>query len=233
MDPNETAPPCGTASTAENLQKGAEDFRYLLNRGYPRKAALELVGNRYGLALEPRDLLHRGVFSNVDAVNRHRKKVSLDALRGQDLAVDGHNVVITTQAGFSGHPLVLGDDGFIRDISRLSGAFRPSAETDAVLEAIVDALGAVRPSSIHFLFDGPISGSGELAAEVRDRLRRTGLSGDALAVKVPETVLLGFPGVVATSDTVILDRASRAVDLAGEILRRKTLLTSLVRWHRP
>ena len=28
---------------SKDLQKAAEDFRYLLNKGYPRKAALELV----------------------------------------------------------------------------------------------------------------------------------------------------------------------------------------------
>ncbi len=47
----------------KDLQEAAEDFRYLLNRGYPRKATLELVGNRYGLTFDERHLLHRGVFS--------------------------------------------------------------------------------------------------------------------------------------------------------------------------
>jgi len=37
------------ASTFKDIQKAARDFRFLLNEGYPRKASLELVGNRYGL----------------------------------------------------------------------------------------------------------------------------------------------------------------------------------------
>ncbi|RPJ04542.1 MAG: DUF434 domain-containing protein, partial [Deltaproteobacteria bacterium] len=53
----------GTAA----LRKAAEDFHYLLNRGYPRKAALELVGNRYCLVYDQRHLLHRGVFSEEEA----------------------------------------------------------------------------------------------------------------------------------------------------------------------
>ena len=32
-----------------SLQQAAADFRYLLNRGYPRKASLSMVGNRCGL----------------------------------------------------------------------------------------------------------------------------------------------------------------------------------------
>ncbi|MBM4286288.1 MAG: DUF434 domain-containing protein, partial [Deltaproteobacteria bacterium] len=34
-------------ATLTRLREGAADFRYLLNRGYPRRAALSLVGNRY------------------------------------------------------------------------------------------------------------------------------------------------------------------------------------------
>ncbi|MGZ3514587.1 MAG: DUF434 domain-containing protein, partial [Thermodesulfobacteriota bacterium] len=59
----------------KDLQKAARDFRFLLNRGYPRKAALELVGNRYGLTSDERHLLHRGVFSDSDSESRRKKKV--------------------------------------------------------------------------------------------------------------------------------------------------------------
>src|SRR5512139_3638714 len=91
----------------KNLQKGSEDFRYLLNRAYPRKAALELVGNRYQLTSDQRHLLHRGVFSDVDATSRQKKKISPDQIRGCDLVIDGYNILITIEAGLSGRPLVL------------------------------------------------------------------------------------------------------------------------------
>jgi hypothetical protein len=62
--------------------------------------------------------------------------------------------------------------------------------------------------------------SGELAQEVRSKLKRENLPGDAMAVKVPEKILIGFPGVIATSDTATIDQSRKVLDLAGYILRQ-------------
>ena len=217
---------------SKNLQKASEDFRYLLNRAYPRKAALELVGNRYQLTSDQRHLLHRGVFSDMDSKGRRKKKISPNQIRGYDLVIDGHNVLITIEAGLSGRPLTIGDDGFIRDISGLSGSFQKTARTAEALQLLLDLLKRVKPRQTLFLFDSPISRSGELAQEVRGCLRRENLPGDAMAVRVPEKILIGFPGRVATSDTAIIDRSHKVVDLAGYVLSRQKKLNSLIRWRR-
>jgi hypothetical protein len=215
-----------------NLQDAAKDFRYLLDRGYPRKAALELVGNRYQLSFDERHLLHRGVFSEADSKSRRRKLLRLRDLRGHDLAIDGYNVLITVEAGLCGRPLILADDGFVRDISGLSGNFRKTATTEKTLELILNELKKSKPRRVLFLFDAPISKSGELAEEVRGRLNETSLPGDALAVKVPEKILIGFPGIVATSDTAIIDPSERVVDLAGHVLRTRIKPKLMIRWSR-
>ena len=77
-----------------------------------------------------------------------------------------------------------------------------------------------------------MSRSGELAQEVRDRMKKVNLPGDALAVRVPEKILIGFPGRVATSDTAIIDRSQKVVDLAGSILNQRIKLKSVLRWRR-
>jgi hypothetical protein len=216
----------------EDLQEAAKDFRYFLNRGYPRRAALELVGNRYGLISDQRQLLHRGVFSNAGSRFRLKKKIHIREALHKDLAIDGYNVIITLEAGLSGRPLILGDDGFIRDISGLSGNFKKTEKTEEALQWIFDILKKVKPHRTLFLFDAPISMSGQLAKEVRDRLKSESLLGDAMAVKVPEKILIGFPGVIATSDTAIIDRSPKVVDLAGYIVSQGLKLPSLLRWRR-
>jgi len=217
---------------SKDLQEAAEDFRYLLNRGYPRKAALELVGNRYSLAYDQRHLLHRGVFSDADSESRRKKKIRIEGVRKKDLVIDGYNVIITIEAGLSGRPLILGDDGFIRDISGLSGRFKETEKTKKALQLVLDVLKKAKPRQTLFLFDAPISMSGKLAQEVRNQLKRENLSGDAMAVNVPEKILIGFPGIIATSDTIIIDQSKKVVDLAGDIIKRRIGFKSLIRWTR-
>jgi hypothetical protein len=216
----------------KELQEAAEDFRYLLNRGYPRKAALELVGNRYGLTSDERHLLHRGIFSDADSKSRRKSKIPIGKVRNRDLAIDGYNVIITIEAGLSGQPLILGDDGFIRDISGLSGNFKKTEKTEEALQLILDIVKKVKPLKTLFLFDSPISMSGELAQKVRSLLKKESLLGDAKAVKVPEKILIGYPGVIATSDTAIIDQTEEVVDLAGDIIRKRIGLKFLLRWKK-
>jgi hypothetical protein len=138
----------------------------------------------------------------------------------------------------------LGDDGFIRDISGLSGNFQKTETTVEALELLLNVLRRAKPRQTLFLFDSPISRSGELALEVQGRMQKENLPGDAMAVRVPEKILIGFPGPVATSDTAIIDRSTKVVDLAGYIimnLRRRRLKSaatnsvgtnSIIRWRR-
>jgi hypothetical protein len=216
----------------KDFQRAAEDFRYLLSRSYPRKGALEVVGNRYGLTFDERHLLHRGVFCRSDSKSRRKKKISIKEIRNEDLAIDGHNVLITIEAGLSGRRLILGDDGFIRDISGLSGSFKKTKTTETAMQLIIHALKKLKPRQTLFLFDAPISMSGKLAQEIRNQLKKNNLPGDAMAVKVPEKILIGFSGVIATSDTVIVDQSKKAFDLAGYILKKSTKLESLIRCRR-
>src|SRR4030043_1588106 len=185
---------------SKSLQNAAKDFRYLLNRGFPRKAALELVGNRYQLNSDERHLLHRGVFSDEDSILRKARKIPFYQIRDRDLAIDGYNLVITLEAGLSGLPLIPGGAGFIREFSGLSRNYRKSEKTEEALLLIFNALKRGRPRHTLFLFDAPISKSGELAQEISNRLKIEGIPGDARTMKVPEKILIGFSGVVETTD---------------------------------
>ena len=218
---------------SEDLLKAAEDFHHLLNRGYPRKTSLELVGNRHHLSFDQRHLLHRGVFASCDARERRKRQVSIQKFHNINLAIDGYNVIITIEAALSGRPLILSNDGFVRDISGLSGAFKQAKVTDDAIHLIFDLLKKIKPVHALFLFDSPISKSGLLANEVRERLKTENLSGDALALKVPERILIGFDGIVATSDTAVIDQLPKVFDLAGTLIKNRIRPMSLIKLNLP
>jgi len=90
----------------------------------------------------------------------------------------------------------------------------------------------MKPRQTLFLFDAPISMSGKLAQEIRNQLKKENLPGDAMALKVPEKILNGFLGVIATSDTAIIDRSKKALDLAGYILKKSGTLKTLLRFKK-
>jgi hypothetical protein len=203
-----------------NLPEAATDFRFLLARGYPRKAALGLVGNRYGLDEIGRRLLHRGVFAPEVARARRAKLRLLREVPGRALALDGHNVLITLECAARRLLLVTADDGFIRDVGGVSRAFRVSPATDRVLTLTADYLADQAAGPLEVFYDAPLSLSGELAGRTREIFASRGLSVQAQAVPVPERLLSGFPGAIATSDTALIDAHETVVDLAGEIIRR-------------
>jgi hypothetical protein len=66
-----------------------------------------------------------------------------------------------------------------------------------------------------------MSRSGDLAAQVKTLIERSGLQGDSRAVKVPEVYLNRWTGIVATSDSVIIDHVEKVVDIAGAIINAK------------
>jgi hypothetical protein len=216
-----------------DLWEAAQDLRFLLNRGYPRDASLQLIGNRYNLDGDHRHLLRRGVFAASIAEQRRNKQISLEDIRSKAVAIDGYNCLITLESALKAKTIFLADDVFIRDISGVSGTYRESSETSQALNLIMDLLIAAGPSECLFLLDAPISASGELAKRIRDLMKEQGLAGDAQAVKVPEQIMVGYEGIIATSDTALIDQSKQVFDLAGYLIREKLKTPFIDMTNRP
>ena len=205
----------------KQLWEAAEDLRYLLNRDYPRDASLQLIGNRYHLDSGHRHLLRRGVFPDAIAAERKNKRVSIQEIKGKGLAIDGHNCIITLESALKGRPIIHAVDAFIRDIAGVSGGYKETAETGQALGMIMDLLRSAKPQEVRFFLDAPISKSGELADRIRGLMDEQDIPGDASAVKVPERVMARYDGIVASSDTAVIDRADRVFDLAGYLIKEQ------------
>jgi hypothetical protein len=203
----------------ETLRTAAVDFLYLLDRGYPRAASLQLVGNRYNLDRVHREVLHRGIFAREEAKQRRKRLVDPEKLVDRKLLVDGHNVLITTESRLAGRPLIAANDGLIRDVAGISHRYRISSLTHEAIDTLFQVLHTYPPKETHFFLDAPIRQSGELAAVLRAALKSWNLTGEAQALKIPEKELIGGKGIVASSDSAILDEVEQAFDLAAAAMK--------------
>ncbi len=204
----------------EALRSAACDYLYLLERSYSTSSALKLVGDRYRLGATERSMLCRGVAPRRDAARR--KETRANSPRGANLLVDGHNVLFTVVNYLGGRQLFVGNDGFLRDSGELHGSLGASGDLARAARIVLDLLAAEAPESVLFALDGPVSRSGELAAELREGILTRGIPGGAEPVRSPDFALKEREeGMIATSDSGIIDRARVPVlDLARAALDR-------------
>ena len=206
------------------LSRATADFFFLQNRSYPRSSALEWVGNRYRLTQLERQLLHRGVFSQAEALRRHARQCKGSDWQKEWLVVDGHNVQITVESAILGRPILKANDGALRDLAGLSANFRLTEASEMALDAVFEFLEAHRPRKLLFLFDAPMSHSGLLADKYRRRMKSLGLPGESRTAPVPEKEMPYSECVVAGSDQAVLEESSRWLDLAQLVIDAGNML---------
>ncbi len=195
-----------------------KDYAHLLDRKYPRKTILKLVGDRYLLNTFQRILLSRGVFPDSDIRGRIRKTVR--SITGKEVYIDAYNVLFTLSNYLLGRLVFIGNDHFVRDTGEVYG--KPNE--DPVFSRAVDLCFAYirksKPSRVEFLLDKPISFSAELAGQIREHMASAGLEGTAKIDKNPDVLLIRQnKGLIVSSDSEILDNTEQpVVDLAHLIL---------------
>ncbi|MFH1821598.1 MAG: DUF434 domain-containing protein [Methanobacteriota archaeon] len=202
------------------LRKAVRDLRYLLNQGYPRESAVNFVSNHYRLTLNERHLLAHCVFSKLEAAAHRGKAARTKAVKGKLLGIDGYNVLITIESILMGKQVVLCDDGYIRDLRAIFGKYRAGPATSRAISVLIQETAKAMPKEVFVLFDKQVSHSGELAAEIRMKLKRAGLGGGSLAVGGVDMKLRDFE-VVASSDRAVIERAKAVWNLPAEVLKPK------------
>ena len=134
------------------------------------------------------------------------------------LVVDGHNVQITIESCIEGRPLLKANDGALRDLAGLSYRYRMTETSNLALDMVFRFFEEFPPGEVLFLFDEPMSRSGELASTYRQRLIRAGISGEARVAPVPECEFPYDSCIAASSDRAVMDSCTRWMDLACRII---------------
>jgi hypothetical protein len=206
------------------LRGAVADLSWLLSRGYAAAASLKLVGDHFALKERQRLAVARAACSDGQRESRKRNCLPLESARGQNLLIDGFNIIVTTEAALSGGVLIRCRDGCVRDMSSVHGSYRSVAETEEAIRLISETLLDANPASALWLLDQPVSNSGRLAQRIREMAVENSWPWRVEVVMDPDKVLRSSAQIVVTADSNILDGDG----VKGWINLGETLITQRV-----
>src|SRR5262245_33922712 len=201
----------------ETLRQADRDLSWLLSRDYAPSASLKLVGDHFTLKERQRLAVARAACSDMQREFRARNRLLLESIRGQNLLIDGFNIIVTMEAALSGGVLILCRDGCVRDMSSVHGSYRTVAETEEAIRLISETLIGAEPASALWLLDQPVSNSGRLAQRIREMAVEYNWPWGVEVVMNPDKELRSSELIVVTSDSNILDGVKGWINL-GETL---------------
>jgi len=210
------------------LRAAAADLCWLLDRGYALRSAVELVGNRHVLTARQRMAVARCACSQQDAQQRRQRQVESGQLRGQELWLDGYNVLSILESALAGGIVLLGRDGCCRDIAGIHRRYRKVNETIPVLRLVGEVAAAWGVRCCRWWLDRPVSNSGRLKALILDVAGQAGWNMAVALAFSPDRVLSQTDQVIATSDGIVLDRCQRWVNLCRLLITQQIPEVKLV-----
>ena len=204
------------------LRSAVVDLSHLLSRGYAMNSALKLVGDRFQLTARQRMAVRRCACTDDALRCRIARRKDAADLAGQPVGVDGYNLLITIESALSGGAVIVGRDGCYRDLASVHGTYHNVTETVPAITLIAKYLDSLAVERIDWYLDSPVSNSGRLKALMADVLedrcpdyrRRWNIK----LVNSPDKMLIDYPGVVVSTDSVVLDGCGSWTNLAATMI---------------
>ena len=211
---------CFAPESLPNLRAAVDDLSWLRQRGYSSKAAVALVGNRHALRDRQRMALQRCAAGETESRHRRSRQTDCASLRGETIVIDGYNVLLTLEAGLSGGVLLLARDGALRDVAAMSAHYRRVEATRPAIVLIAEFLKSCDCRNVIFYLDRPVSNSARLGRVVESAVAGSSSRWDVRLVEHVDRALKASPHIVATADSVVLDRCDRWFNLARAIVEQ-------------
>jgi hypothetical protein len=203
------------------LRAATNDLCWLLDHGYASHSAAELVGNRHNLTSRQRLAVSRCACTGEAARMRNERVILPAEIRGQELWLDGYNVLTLLESALAGGVVLLGRDRCCRDVAGIHRRYRKVNETAPALRLIGETTAAWGVSCVRWWLDKPVSNSGRLKTFIGDTAQAAGWNMEVELDFNPDRVLWESENVIATSDSVVLDRCRRWLNLARLVIDQR------------
>lgn len=210
-----------SAAQQPALKSAVADLSWLLTRAYATPSALKLVGDRFNLSQRQRLAVMRAACSDQALADRRARMLPIADISGRTVLLDGYNVLTTIEAALSGGVVLACRDGCYRDMASIHGTYRKVEETPPALTLIGQTAAELAVAGCTWYLDSPVSNSGRLKALILDLAGQHGWKWNVEVVLNPDAVLSQSDGIIATADSVVLDRCGSWVNLAKEIVARR------------
>lgn len=202
------------------LRAAVHDLSWLRSRGYGDSSSLKLVGDRYALRRRQRNVVARSACSDAEKRSRSSRRLSVDALSGRWIHVDGFNVIIRVEGLLGGAYVFLGRDGAYRDVDPVAGTYRLVEETGPAIRLLRRTLQEVGVEGVRWWLDSHVSNVGRLKKELAAQSPRS-LGWEIHVSSEVDRRLEQSRHPVATSDSAILDEVDHWCAIETGVLRRR------------
>lgn len=209
------------AAFSRALLSAAADYLLLLDKDYPERPSLQLVGDRHRLGRDERMALFRGVTGTAKSLERRKKLAGSPA--SDELHIDGYNALFTILNYRQGRMVFVSSDGFLRDAGGAHGRIGDRRLFLDLMGDFVEFLASRGLRGMWFYLDSPVSHSAEHAVGLRKAIAAAGLAGGCELYESADFGLKSAsPPCAATSDSAIIDALSCPIyDAARDFLYAK------------
>jgi hypothetical protein len=207
----------GTGRLA-TLRQATSDLCWLLDHGYGIASATELVGNRHHLTRRQRIAIAHCACSREARDRRRAHCVAPPQLRGQELWLDGFNVLTAVETALGGGVILIGRDGCCRDVAGVYSHYHKVEETVPALRAIGRFASQWAVTKCHWWLDSPVDNCGRLKEIIREVATQADWPWEVELVTNPDRILSAADRIVSSSDHAILDRCQRWFNLARQVI---------------
>ena len=200
------------------LRAATGDLSWLISRDYASRSATKLVGDRYSLDARQRLAVARCACSDAAKRDRQARSVLVPDLLGNELWLDGYNVLTTLEAALSRGVILAARDGCYRDMASMHGSYRKVEETLPAIRFVGETLQSYGLVPCRWFLDQPVSNSGRLKSLLQEEAASAGWPWTVDLVADPDAVLSRTRNIVASSDSQILQRAPRWFNLTRHLI---------------
>jgi hypothetical protein len=204
----------------DRLRQAVSDLSWLLSRRYAEPSALKVDGARYSLTARQRTAVMRCACSDAALADRLSREVSIAEVADKPIQIDGYNVLTTIEAALGRGVILHARDTTFRDMASIHGSYRKVEETLPALEIAGQALIELKIPAATWLLDQPVSNSGRLKTVMAGVAEARGWRWNVQIVPDPDVILARSTEIIASADSVILDRCRAWFSLARHIVTR-------------